>query len=215
VSTFRNLLHHHVHQVGAGPAETFWTGLGAVRRDAFVATGGFDEDRYPHPSIEDIDLGHRLCDDGARIQLDPSIQGTHLKVWTLRSMLWTDFARRGIPWVRLQVLRRRTASTLNCGWRHRLSALTCTLGVIGAALLHPIVALAAVGNLVALNHTFYALLVRQQGVLRASAGVALHGLHHLVAVAAVVAGLGVAAAQVLRDGRRVEAPVPASDPVPL
>jgi hypothetical protein len=215
VSTFRNLLHHHVHQVGAGPAETFWTGLGAVRRDAFLATGGFDEERYPHPSIEDIDLGHRLADGGGRIRLDPSIQGTHLKAWTLRSMLWTDFARRGVPWVRLQLLRRRPASTLNCGWRHRLSALTCTLGVLAAALFHPLVAVAAVVNLVALNHAFYALLVRQQGVLRGSAGVALHGLHHLVAVAAVVAGLGAAAVTALGAGRRVEAPAPARDPVPL
>ena len=103
VSAFRNLLHHHVHQSGAGPAETFWTGLGAVRRSDFLAVGGFDEARYPHPSIEDIDFGHQLAATGARIVLDPAIQGTHLKVWTLRSMLWTDFARRGIPWVALQV----------------------------------------------------------------------------------------------------------------
>src|SRR5262249_6575525 len=33
VSQFRNLLHHHVHQEGAGPATTFWAGLGAVRRE--------------------------------------------------------------------------------------------------------------------------------------------------------------------------------------
>ena len=37
VSRFRNLLHHHVHQEGAGPAETFWAGLGAIRRDSFLA----------------------------------------------------------------------------------------------------------------------------------------------------------------------------------
>src|SRR6185369_17653925 len=27
VSRFRNLLHHHVHQQGAGPAATLWSGL--------------------------------------------------------------------------------------------------------------------------------------------------------------------------------------------
>src|SRR5439155_11116219 len=42
-SAFRNLLHHHVHQGAAGPATTFWTGLGAVRREAFEGVGGFDE----------------------------------------------------------------------------------------------------------------------------------------------------------------------------
>ena len=103
VSAFRNLLHHHVHQANPGPAETFWTGLGAVRRDAFLAVGGFDAERYPHPSIEDIELGHRLVAAGGTLVLDPTVQGTHLKRWTLRSMVHTDFARRAVPWIALQV----------------------------------------------------------------------------------------------------------------
>jgi hypothetical protein len=195
VSSFRNLLHHHVHQAGAGPADTFWTGLGAVRRDHFLAVGGFDEERYPHPSIEDIDLGRRLIAAGGRIRLDPEAQGTHLKRWTLRSMLWTDFARRGVPWVALQLRERRAAASLNCGWRHRLSALSCVVGVL-AVFLHPLVAVAAFGNLVALNRSFYALLLSRMGLLRGLAAVALHGMHHLVAVAAVVGGVGVTALEV-------------------
>src|SRR5262249_15545021 len=71
VSSFRNLLHHHVHTSSAGPATTFWAGLGAVRRDAFFAVDGFDEHRYRVPSIEDIDLGARLHAAGYRIVLDP------------------------------------------------------------------------------------------------------------------------------------------------
>ena len=39
VSGFRNLLHHYVHQESAGDATTFWAGLGAIRRDAFVRAG--------------------------------------------------------------------------------------------------------------------------------------------------------------------------------
>lgn len=61
VSSFRNLLHHHVHQQAAGPAATFWAGLGAVRREAFLSVGGFDPERYPTASIEDIELGTRLA----------------------------------------------------------------------------------------------------------------------------------------------------------
>ena len=45
VSQFRNLLHHHVHHSNAGPATTFWAGLGAMRRDAFLEAGGFDDHR--------------------------------------------------------------------------------------------------------------------------------------------------------------------------
>ncbi|HEV2784812.1 MAG TPA: glycosyltransferase, partial [Solirubrobacteraceae bacterium] len=60
VSRFRNLLHHHVHARADGPATTFWAGLGAIRREAFDAVGGFDAERYRSPCIEDIELGMRL-----------------------------------------------------------------------------------------------------------------------------------------------------------
>ena len=102
VSRFRNLLHHHVHASAPGPATTFWAGLGAIRREAFDAVGGFDARRYPRPSIEDIELGMRLHAAGRRIVLDPAVRGTHLKRWTLRSMLRTDLAARGAPWVALR-----------------------------------------------------------------------------------------------------------------
>jgi GT2 family glycosyltransferase len=194
VSAFRNLLHHHVHHAGAGPAETFWTGIGAVRRSVFLDVGGFDAARYPHPSVEDIDLGRRLHAAGARIVLDPTIQGTHLKAWTLRSMVWTDFARRAIPWVALEWRTGRLSSALNLGWLHRLSALSCVLGVVALALGWWLVALAALGTLMFLNRAFYALLLRRMGLAGAAAGIALHALHHLVAAAALPMGvaLGVA-----------------------
>ena len=217
VSAFRNLLHHHVHRTGAGPSETFWTGLGAVRRREFLAVGCLDEERYPHPSIEDIELGHRLSHAGARVVLDPAIQGTHLKAWTLRSMLWTDFARRGVPWVALQVQRRRLSSALNLGWRHRLSAAVCLAGVLGAVVFHSLFHVflaAALVALCALNHAFYALLVRRQGAGRAMVGVVLHALHHLVAVAAVPVGIAaglVAESRATAERRRsVPAAIPES-----
>ncbi|MFP3899688.1 MAG: glycosyltransferase family 2 protein [Acidimicrobiia bacterium] len=192
VSAFRNLLHHHVHQESAGPAETFWTGLGAIRRRALLDAGGFDERRFPHPSVEDIDLGSRLHAGGARIVLDPAIQGTHLKAWTLRSMVWTDLARRGVPWVALQVRNRRLCSTLNLGWRHRLSAAAVVIAV-ASTMLVPVVTVVGLGAVVGLNRGFYGLLARRLGPTRAAAGVALHCLHHLIAFVAVPAGLASAA----------------------
>ncbi len=192
VSAFRNLLHHHVHVSGAGPAETFWTGLGAVRRTSFAAIGGFDDVRYPHPSVEDIDLGQRLRAQGGRITLDPTIQGTHLKVWTLRSMVTTDFLRRGIPWVAMQARRHQVSRSLNCGWRHRVSAIATSAAVGALILWWPALLVAALSALVWLNRRFYLLLAVRLGPPRAIAGVALHGLHHLVSIAAVPVGLVVA-----------------------
>ena len=57
VAAFRNLLHHAVHCRSQGEVGSFWAGVGAVRRGAFETAGGFDEERYPEPSIEDIELG--------------------------------------------------------------------------------------------------------------------------------------------------------------
>jgi hypothetical protein len=76
VSDFRNPLHHHVHQGAAGAATTFWAGMGAIRRDVFLAEGSFDDTRFPEPSVEDIELGMRLAAHGHKLVLNPTIQGS-------------------------------------------------------------------------------------------------------------------------------------------
>ena len=181
VSRFRNLLHHHVHVEGAGPAETFWAGLGAIRRSAFP---GFDAERYPAASVEDVELGLRLTAGGGRIVLDPRIQGRHLKGWTLATMIHTDFARRGLPWAELVLEHRRGSTALNLGARHRLSAFA-TLGLLAR---RP--RLASAAALLVLNRRFYALLLRREGPARAAVGVGLHAVHHLTGVAAAATALG-------------------------
>jgi len=189
VSAFRNLLHHHVHSSSPGPASTFWAGLGAVRRDAFLAAGGFDAERYARPSIEDIELGMRLFESGARILLEPQIRGTHLKAWSLYRMVETDLLRRGIPWVQLLAERGGGSSALNLSWRHRLSTAAALAGTAGLVTRRFRLAGAAAASLVLLNASFYALLVRRRGPVEGVAGVGLHALHHLTAAAALPAGL--------------------------
>jgi GT2 family glycosyltransferase len=189
VSAFRNLLHHYVHQQSHGEATTFWAGLGAIRRDAFARAGGFDADRYRTASIEDIELGMRLAAAGAQMRLDPSVQGTHLKRWTLGSMVRTDLRGRGIPWVALLARESATPTGLNLGWRHRLSA-AASIALVGSlAARKPRQATLALGTLVALNAEFYGLVLRRRGPATAVAGVGLHALHHLTGAAAVPLGL--------------------------
>jgi cellulose synthase/poly-beta-1,6-N-acetylglucosamine synthase-like glycosyltransferase len=189
VSDFRNLLHHHVHHEGAGSASTFWAGLGAVRRDAFLSVGGFDERRFPRASIEDIEFGARLHAAGRRITLDPRIQGAHLKRWTLWTMVQTDVVRRGVPWVELLLSRRTEPATLNLGWRHRASALASLILVGSLARRRPRSALLGLAALGALNRPFYGLLLRRRGWRHAAAGVGLHAVHHLSGAAAVPLGV--------------------------
>ena len=182
VSTFRNLLHHQVHQDSPGTASTFWTGLGAVRRSAFDAVGGFDPSlRY----LEDVDFGMRLSAGGYPIVLEPAIQGKHLKRWSLWAMIRTDFVGRAIPWVELLLRHRHSTGTLNLGWRHRLSALAALIGASALVRGRPGLLLGAVTALVSLNHRFYRLLLRRAGARAAAVGIALHALHHVIGVAAV------------------------------
>src|SRR5690554_67983 len=78
IAQYKNLFHHFVHQNAAAEAGTFWSGCGAVRREIFLAMGGFDHKRYDRPCIEDIDLGMRLKRAGHRIVLNKAMQATHL-----------------------------------------------------------------------------------------------------------------------------------------
>jgi len=190
VSRFRNLLHHHVHAGAGGPATTFWAGLGAVRREAFDAVDGFDAQRYPRPCIEDIELGMRLHAAGRRIALDPAVRGTHLKRWTLGSMLRTDLAARGAPWVALRLERGGAGGgALNLAWGQRIAAGAAVAGAGAAMTGRGRLALAALAVMIAPNARFYTLLARRGGLRLALGGVPLHLLHHLTAAASVPAGV--------------------------
>lgn len=186
VSRFRNLLHHHTHSSHPGPATTFWAGLGAIRRVAFESVGGFDALAYARPSIEDIELGLRLHDSGARIELDPSIQGIHHKRWTLRTMLITDIRQRAIPWSRLLLERRELPATLNLNRVARVSAAASLLlfAALPAALLWPdlstwmqVLFSCSLALLLGLNQPFHRLLVGRLGWLHGCVGIALHAFY--------------------------------------
>src|SRR5262249_19380555 len=136
-----------------------------------------------------VDLGLRLAAAGRRIALDPELQGTHLKSWSLLQMVGTDFGGRAVPWIGLLLRERHLTQSLNLGWRHRLSA-GASVGLPAAvATRRPRAAVASGALLLGLNHRFYGLLLRRLGPRGAAAGVGLHALHHITAVAAIPAGI--------------------------
>jgi hypothetical protein len=186
VSTFRNLLHHYVHQGAAGRVDSFWSGLGAVRRDAFEEAGGFDA-RITRASVEDIELGARLSASG-QIQLDPMIQGKHLKHWTFKSMLRTDLAQRGVPWTRLALRGKATRCELNLDWPHRVSAASSLMIVLSLTRRRPAGAAGAFTILCIINQRFYRLLARR-GRRYLFGGIGLHVIHHLTSALALLVGI--------------------------
>jgi GT2 family glycosyltransferase len=184
IPQYRNLLHHFVHQNSNPDASTFWAGCGAIRRKVFDRVGGFDERRFSRPSIEDIELGYRLRQAGYRILLDKGLQGTHLKRWTLHSMIRTDIICRAIPWSRLIQQTKNMPADLNLKVGQRasfiLAVLACVFLVLSGVHVEWLGAsAAAILGVVALNRNLYAFFLRQRGLVFAAACVPLHLLYYL------------------------------------
>ena len=197
VSQYRNLLYHYVHSEGEGDAETFWAGLGAVRRDVFVGAGTFDEWHYARPQIEDAELGRRIRRLGRRIVLRPQILGTHLKQWTLRDVVRTDYLHSGVPWAWLLLREGRSAPerALNMELIYRLSTGAVWLAIAALAAAPVIRSLRAlelaallVGLVGVLNIGFYRVLVRRLGLARTLAMFPVHLIHYVSNGAAAITG---------------------------
>jgi glycosyltransferase involved in cell wall biosynthesis len=196
VSRYRNLLHAYVHHANAGDAETFWAGCGAIRRSAFVAVGMFDEWHYSRPQVEDIELGRRLRRAGHRILLRPEIQGSHLKEWTFRSILATDFQSRGVPWLWLMLQEGPDPlETLNIRraerWYTAVVGLALAGAIAGAAFRWPtLIMISALGIALVLlmNRGFYRFLEQQGGLRLALVAIPLHLLYYASNVVAVAGG---------------------------
>ncbi len=189
LSQYKNLVHHHYHARAAGDAATFWAGCGAVRKEAFIACGGFDAAAYPFPSIEDIELGYRLRQHGGRIVLAPALRGTHLKVWRLGNLLHTEIFRRAVPWSRLILARTGLHDSLNVATAERINALLA-LALAASILLAlarvlPPWPIAVMTVAVALaNRSLFATFRRARGVAFAFAAVAFHQIYYLYSSAA-------------------------------
>lgn len=129
LSQYKNLQHHFIHQNSSREASTFWSGLGAIRRDVFIGMGGFDCKKFKVPSIEDIELGARLRQAGHKILLDKDIQAKHLKKWQTISHLRTEIFCRALPWSKLILTSRGLINDMNLKMSDRFSTALVALCV--------------------------------------------------------------------------------------
>jgi glycosyltransferase involved in cell wall biosynthesis len=202
LSQYKNLLHHYVHQTAREEASTFWGACGAIRREVFLAMGGFNEG-YRQPSIEDIELGYRLKQAGHRIRLCKALQVKHLKRWGVVSLLKADFFYRALPWTQLILRHRHLPNDLNLRLSSRLSVLL-TYGLVvavaaagwwpGALVLAGALALALLG----LNAALYRFFRRKRGLWFVAQAIPWHWLYYFYSGLAFALG----AAQSLFRGRR-------------
>jgi glycosyltransferase involved in cell wall biosynthesis len=190
VSRYKNLLHHWTHQHAFEAATTFWTGCGAVRREVFLAAGGFDPSQ---PWLEDVELGYRLHAAGHRIILDRSLQVTHLKEWSLRGLLISDVFHRALPWTELVCRYRILPRDLNTDVTGRVSgglAVAAALSLLGL-LASPwcgVGVVAALGGMSWLNRRLYRFFFRRGGLSLLLTGAVLHWLYLVYGTAVFVTG---------------------------
>ena len=104
-------------------------------------------------------------------------------------MIQTDFRRRGVPWTLMCLERRSVPPTLNLSWRERASVALMLIAAGSAIRKRPRAAGGSLLAVVSLNGSFYLLLYRRMGMVRAAVGVGLHAVHRLVEVAAVPSGV--------------------------
>lgn len=194
LSQFKNLLHHFIHQNSEENAKTFWAGFGAIYREVFLQLHGFDEKRYTKPSIEDIELGLRICNAGYQIRLDKDLQVKHAKKWSWCGLLRTEILNRALPWSKLIIEKGALSSDLNLKLTYRISSFLAgiillifiltildAMGIIGIGINKYFVALAVllVGAVITLNLDLYNFFIRKRGLKFTFLSVPLHLFYYL------------------------------------
>lgn len=194
-TTYKNLLHHYTHLHGATDASTFWSGFGAVRRDAFWEVGGFDPSVTTTADVEDIHLGYRLRAAGRKIVLDPSLQVQHHKHYTFRGVIASDVVHRAIPWTRAMLECKVVKPDMNLRRSAVVAALVASAipaALVGALLFGPggfLLAASLLAMWLGLNFAFLSYAYHHGGLKLATYCAALIYLYHLYCPPGVALGV--------------------------
>ena len=164
-STYKNLLHHFIHQTSREEASTFCGGFGALTKDAFLSVGGFNE---TYKALEDVELGYRLMLAGHRIYLNKRIQVTHCKTYSLLGLIKSDVLNRAIPWTRIMISKWVFKNDLNTRIHHVISVPVSFLIIILIPLSFPFplgipILIRLMVSLLVLNHSFLMFVFREKG----------------------------------------------------
>ena len=198
VSTYRNLL-RHFEQTRPGGVRRFWAGCCAIRRSAMESTGLFNEWHFTQPQVEGIELAGRIRAAGLEVRIDPTIQATHLKEWTLASFLKKDLRDRRIA--EMRVLRSQLRATESSAESRRrivaawaalatwIAITTTTFALISESRAWLLGTALALGFAIALDWPMYRFFGRLRGPTFAVRVIGLRVATHAVAGVASALGL--------------------------
>jgi GT2 family glycosyltransferase len=171
VSQYKNLWMRWTYLRHTGSVPLFYTTAAAIRRDAFLRVGGFDE-AYATPNVEDTAFGQKLARLGLSVRVHPRLEVEHVKYYSLHSLLRTDFMRA----VSLTRLKLRHPGDLGDNNTSVPTSYIASVGVLGLAFLALVAgaALDATGPALVATGAFTALAVALNaeflGAIRGSEG---------------------------------------------
>lgn len=196
VSQYKNIWMRWTYLRQQGDVPLFYTTAAAIRREVFLRAGGFDHG-YATPNVEDTAFGQKLQRLGVRVQVQRDLEVEHVKRYSLKTLLRTDFMR-AVSLTRLKLRHRDGVATNNtsvpAGYiaSGPVAFASLCLGLAGAALQQPavgVVAGLAAVTTAALNAEFLAAIAQEEGWGRAIAAVPLLWLELVVATVGAAVGL--------------------------
>jgi glycosyltransferase involved in cell wall biosynthesis len=188
VSQYKNIWMRWTYVRQTGDVPLFYTTAAAIRREAFLRAGGFDQG-YANPNVEDTAFGQKLARLGIRVRVEPELEVEHVKRYSLLGLLRTDFMR-AVSLARLTLRQRgdlgRNNTSVPTGYVASipLVGFGAVVLVVGALLGVPglvVAALATLAGVVALNREFLSAIRETEGWGRAVAAAPLLWLELLVA----------------------------------
>jgi glycosyltransferase involved in cell wall biosynthesis len=133
-SQYQNLFTYFNHEQSGTTIAWFWTALGAMRKDIFAETPGFNE-KYRGASAEDMEMGYTLSRQGHRIAYDNRIKGVHLHHHGFGSLLRNNFRKSADLVALIWRMSRQNKFAHGFSNRRNAYAMTAAMFVTAAALL--------------------------------------------------------------------------------
>lgn len=208
VSQYWHLLLNYGEQRLGGTSADVASPCAAIRREAFLSAGMYDEWRFEPAALEGIELGTRLVNAGRDVLSSRDFEITRLKVWSLFSLCREVWHRSALLARSLGYQRTRSAAPREVVFTLTRNltpvfAVLCIVAFSAAFVPRPDFAIKAAIILVgaiALNFPTYRFLVRVRGIRFAVAVAPLHLLMQ------ATSGLGLIAGWVMRDAIGDRAP---------
>jgi GT2 family glycosyltransferase len=196
VSQYKNLWMRWTYARLEGDVPLFYTTAAAIKREAFLRSGGFDRG-YATPNVEDTAFGQKLARLGMRVRVEPELEVEHVKRYSLWGLLRTDFMR-AVSLTRLKLRERREIAQNNTsvpgGYMASVPLATLgTLALLVGVLLGPpallVAGCALLAGTIVLNRAFLATILASEGWGRTVGAILLLWLELLVVGVGVGVGL--------------------------